>query len=383
MTREITAVAGCGRNRSNPGCQRLRLVGVVAREQLVAAVAGECDRHVLARQLRHHEGREQRHIRERLVQMHDEPIEQGDDVGRHESLPMVRRESLRDLSRKRQLVVAAIVESHAEAVHRGAVFLRRFGHEGDHGARVDSAREEHAERHVAHHLGGDGVAQLLANRVHRVVFGPFPNRDRRGVPVTLDAQLPVTVDEIVRRREPADPREDRARGNDVLVGEELIQRDEVQLAPDTRCAQQRFDFRSEDQPLRRFGVVEGLFARAIASGDQRPRPPIPQHEREHAVQARDEGRPVLLVRMRDDFDVRARLEDMPPRRQIAPQRFEVVDLAVGHRLNRAVFVAERLVAVHDVDDRQSPHAERGARLRDGAVLVRAAVDERRHHRLQF
>ena len=58
------------RHQAVPPCrQRLRFVGVVAAEQLVAAVAGQHDLHVLARDLRDEERREQRDVGERLVEM--------------------------------------------------------------------------------------------------------------------------------------------------------------------------------------------------------------------------------------------------------------------------------------------------------------------------
>src|SRR5262249_51190671 len=56
-----------------------------------------------------------------------------------------------------------------------------------------------------------------------------------------------------------------------------------------------------------------------------------------------------------------------------PDVLVVVELAVLHRPDGAVLVADRLVAALDVDDAEPPHAECDARLEMRAAVVRAAV----------
>ena len=60
---------------------------------------------------------------------------------------------------------------------------------------------------------------------------------------------------------------------------------------------------------------------------------------------------------------------------------EVVDLAVGDDLHRAVLVRERLLAAGDVDDRQPAHGEADARQQDAALVVGAAMVQRPDHPL--
>ena len=80
--------------------------------------------------------------------------------------------------------------------------------------------------------------------------------------------------------------------------------------------------------------VERLLARAIARRQQRPRAPVPQRQREHPAQAREEVHAPLLVGVDQDFDVGAAPERVAERLQLVAQRWEVVDLAVGDELNR-------------------------------------------------
>ena len=94
-----------------PRRQLLRLVGVVAAEQLVAAIARERHRDVLARQLRHEVRRKQRHVGKRLVEMHDQLVEQLFEIRRDRPLAMIGLEQRRHLARIRQLVVGAVVEA--------------------------------------------------------------------------------------------------------------------------------------------------------------------------------------------------------------------------------------------------------------------------------
>ena len=54
----------------------LCLVGVIAAKEFVPAIPRQRDGHVLARQLRHQVGRKQGHVGKRLIQVHDQLLEQ-------------------------------------------------------------------------------------------------------------------------------------------------------------------------------------------------------------------------------------------------------------------------------------------------------------------
>ena len=81
------STSGASREAKPPNAlgQQVGRVGVVAAEELVAALAGERDLHVLRRELRHEVGRQRRRVRERLVERVGERGEEQRRVGRRTS----------------------------------------------------------------------------------------------------------------------------------------------------------------------------------------------------------------------------------------------------------------------------------------------------------
>ena len=77
------------------------------------------------------------------------------------------------------------------------------------------------------------------------------------------------------------------------------------------------------------------------------------------------------------------MERVPSLLQLAADLGEVVDLAVGDDLDRAVLVAERLLPAGEVHDRQAAHRQRHARQPDAALLVWPAMVQRTDHVLHF
>ena len=70
---------------------------------------------------------------------------------------------------------------------------------------------------------------------------------------------------------------------------------------------------------------------------------------------------------------------MSPGDQVFSQLRVVVDLAVGHELDRVVLTGERLLATRDVDDRQPAHAKPDAGQRHRPLVVRPAMPQRVDH----
>ncbi len=131
-------------------------VRVVAAEELVAALSGERDLHVLGRKLRDEVGREGRRVGEGLVEGLGEGGEQERRVGLEHELPVLSAVALRHEPRVGELVEAPLLEADRERAQR----LRRLlGRERREHRGVDAAREEHADRHVGDEVRADRVAQ--------------------------------------------------------------------------------------------------------------------------------------------------------------------------------------------------------------------------------
>ena len=91
---------------------------VVAGEQLVAAVAGQHDLHVLGGELRHHVGRDRRRVAERLVEIPGEVLDDLDHVRPQDELVVLGAELRGDLPRVAELVVVCFGEADRERLDR-------------------------------------------------------------------------------------------------------------------------------------------------------------------------------------------------------------------------------------------------------------------------
>src|SRR5437868_14108219 len=121
--------------------------GIVAREELVAAVSSERYRHVAAGEAREQQGRQEARIRERLVELCGRRWDQIQAVLARELLRYVLgAEPGGGELRPRRLVEALLDESDGERLQRLLVPRRERGD----GSGIDSAGEEHADGHVGH-----------------------------------------------------------------------------------------------------------------------------------------------------------------------------------------------------------------------------------------
>ena len=278
-----------------------------------------------------------------------------------------------------ELAEALLLEADGERPDRVHAELV---HEGDDAARVEAARQEHAERHVAHQMA---------------LHGPAQRRHQLRLPVGLGARLasgdvalerPVAsrdgllaglADEDVAGCELRDAGEDRRRTGDVPQREVVVQRLRIELGIEPR-REQALGLRAPDQAITETRHVERLDADAIAAEHQTVRLRIPDGEGEHAVEPRRDVDALLLVEMRDHLDVGVGAQHVAACLELPRQLGGVVDLAVADHLDRAVLVAERLLAAGNVDDGEPAHPEGDLAMGVLAERVRAAVHHDVAHR---
>ena len=140
--------------------------------------------------------------------------------------------------------------------------------------------------------------------------------------------------------------------------------------------QQRLDFGGEGEQVAVPIVVEGLFAEAVAGAEQRAGVLVPDGEGEHAAEARDAIRPVLLVGVQDGFGVAAGAVSMAGLFEGGTEIGVIEDLAVIGDPEGAVFVGHGLVAAGDIDDAEAAVAQGGEGIAVVAGAVRAAMADR-------
>ena len=255
------------------------------------------------------------------------------------------------------------------------------GGQRGHHAGVQAARQQAAQRHVGHRLPVHGVGEQVPDGPGRgrQVVGVLPGLKR---PVGGGA-YPAPADPHVRARpylgEPPVDAVPRRRGPD--LAEQLRQPLGVNLRAELRVREDGLGLGPEQHPVRLRRVVEGLDAQPVPGEQQFLPPPVPDTEREHAVQPAHAVRAPLQVAVQQHLGVRAGTEVVPARRELAAQLEVVVDLP-AERQHDVVLTRRphRLLAARQVDDRQPPVPDRRVRADPHLPGVRPAADHRRRHR---
>src|SRR5262249_39878281 len=141
-----------------------------------------------------------------------------------------------------------------------------------------------------------------------------------------------------------------------------------------RLRQDRFDLRPEGEDRGRTRVVQRLDAVAVARQQQRALMPVPQRQREHAVEAQERPLAPFPEGVKDDFRVAGRAELIAQRLELDAQLAEIIDFAVvGYRV-AAVRGRHRLMpGRRQVDDRQAPMSEAERAVDELALAVRPAM----------
>jgi hypothetical protein len=141
------------------------------------------------------------------------------------------------------------------------------------------------------------------------------------------------------------------------------------------------DLRRERELARPAAQVKRFDAESIARQDQLAGAPIEDREGEHPFEALAKlDRAEVLVAVDQDLGVGGAAEDVTLGGQQGAQRSMIVDLAVVDDLHLAVLVGHGLAALRaEIDDRQPPHSDADAVLRERAPRIGPAVRQRRRH----
>jgi hypothetical protein len=167
---------------------------------------------------------------------------------------------------------------------------------------------------------------------------------------------------------------------DVLEREVLGERGAADPDRHAGVGEDRLHLGAEEEALPVREVVQRLCAEAVAREEEHLVPPVPDGEREVAVQPLDARLPPGFVRVDEHLGVAARAEREPERFELDAQLGEVVDLPVIDRDRIRPPSRHRLVSGHgDVDDGQTPAAEADGAVGVLAGIVRPAMHERGGH----
>ena len=169
--------------------------------------------------------------------------------------------------------------------------------------------------------------------------------------------------------------EERLLTREITGSEQLRKTALVRLRLNETTRENRLDLGAEDEPIVADGPVERLDPQSIAREQQPPAGGVPDGEREHAAEAVNTVVPPLLVRVDNRLGIAAGVITVSGGLELRAQVGVVVDLAVEHDLDRAVFVA-RAAAILTRDRRCSADGARARRMRRTRRLLRRGRDGR-------
>ena len=253
-------------------------------------------------------------------------------------------------------------------------------HAADHRTRIDTARQECADRHIADHLHSHRFGNLLAHTLGPLRLGDSVVDLLRQAPVAPLAHLPRLDRQQRGGRQLAHALEDAMRCGDVAQMQVAGHGSGVQLGPHAGQGEQRLCLGGERDAPAVLHDVKRLHAQAVAADQQAPPPCVPQREREHPVQTLHESVAFCVVQMQQDFTVGPGLEAVAFGLQLGTQFAEVVDLAVAHQPERFLEVRQRLMASGKIDDRQAAHRDAAFSVDVHAFIVGTAVPREIPHR---
>ncbi len=285
------------------------------------------------------------------ARQHAEELRGGDD-----DLPVLRPDRAGGQPGVGELIGLRVGEAHGEGANRLPDQRR---HEGSQSARIDPAGQEQPERHVAHEVAPDSLREA-GTHLAPVIF----QRQRRAV--RGGGQLPVATfpegltrgpQERPSRQELAHPTEEGLLPGDEPRREELGNDRLVQHGANGASGQYRLDLRRKQQLIFGPGVVERLDPEPVPRQQETPAGPVPQREREHALEPLDAALPFLLVEMQDGLGVAAGPIRVATLLESGPERGVVVDFAVVDDPRGPILVGHRLTASGHIHDGEPAHAE--------------------------
>src|SRR5205085_3045763 len=211
--------------------------------------------------------------------------ERGQDfqgVGTDDELVMLGPDPFGDAARVMEFGEVLLVEADGEGLDGRRTLL---GHERHDRARINSARQERAERHFRHQAHAHRVAQKFERSLARLLLRDFYFLREVGLPVALDLYLAVGLQgERVAGLQLAYVAVGRLRRGHAHEGEVVVYGLAVDFAPDRRVHEERRELRAEQKRSADLRVEQRLFADAVAREEELLSARVPDGEGEHAAQ---------------------------------------------------------------------------------------------------
>jgi hypothetical protein len=351
-------------------------VAAVAREDLVAAIAGQGHRDVAPGQGAHGQRRDGGVVSERLAENSRLAARRG-DVVRRGALLVVAGAMTGGDGRGERALIGETLEADGEALDPADAARR----EGGDGAGVQSAGQEAAERDVRHQPGAHRQVEAVGQLGRRVARcrGGADGRPPVGAGLWRGG-VAAAEQKRMRRRQAPDGGVDRGRIGHVAERQEIVDGCRVEAARYAGQRQQGRDLGCEGPAaIGQARIVQRLLAQAVAREQELATNPVPQGEREHPVQAVQHADAPGPPAEQDRLRVGAGKEAVALGLELTSEVGMVVDLPVEGDHHFAIGRRHRLGAASEVDDREATMAEAHMRLRMKALAIGTAMADRIGH----
>ncbi len=309
------------------------------------------------------------------------------DIGVPEQgrLPRMRRRGEQRLHPS-ALVVGGIVAVEREGLDRCRVRVRARD-EPEQQRRIEPARQADPDRDVRPEAETHRVLEQREQLAGDLVFATLvrPQRAhalRRVVPSRLPQAVGRAPAQQRSRRKPPNPAPERRLAVVVHAVREIGRPGRrVRLARHAGGVQRLDLARDQERAIGRHGVVQRLHAEAIAGGEQRPGPLVPEREREHPDEPIETRLAPALVGGEQHLGVAAGPEGIAG--ELLSELAVVVDLPVEDEPRGPVGAGHRLRSgVGEIDDGETQVPQPDAVPQNDRLAIRTAVALRVEHRLQ-
>ena len=195
-------------------------------------------------------------------------------------------------------------------------------------ARIDAGGKEAADLDVCDLVRTDGILEGLGDGLHPVAEQRVLVRPEFHIPVALDGELAVLIDEIMRGQELFHALEECLLRRGILEREILLQHIGVELLFEMRMREKCLDLAAEHECAVHLRIIHRLDAEEIACTEKALPVFIPDDEREHA--AKPVQKPGAVFRVAVDQHLRIGLcaEAVPLCTQLPAQFLIIINLAV-------------------------------------------------------
>ena len=160
---------------------------------------------------------------------------------------------------------------------------------------------------------------------------------------------------------------------EISKGKKLRQHTAVELCGHIGVSKDHLDLRPEEKALPRELIIERFDPQAVAGDEQYLLVLVPDGESEHAAQVLNTVATVLFVEMNDGLGITMSSVGMAAGDELLAQAKVVVNLTVEDNPDRAVLVADGLMAGCEVHDAQPAHADADMSIKIEALVIRTPV----------